>query len=107
MASAGKLTSEGWAGGADLSEGGARTMATARDRDRCIAAATAELAGVSDHLEAQLRERHPELFDRRGRLKQRMLTKLLIEQAGKEILTKADLVEDRERLGGVPRTVHA
>ena len=90
-----------------MSEGGAPTMATARDRRRCIAAAMAELAGVSDHLEAQLRERHPELFDRRGRLKQRMLTKLLIEQSGKEVLTREDLVEDPVRPDGAPRTANA
>lgn len=90
-----------------MSEGGAQTMATARDRRRCIAAATAELAEVSDHLEAQLRERHPELFDHRGRLKQRLLTKLLIEQAGKEILTRVDLVEDPMRPDGAPRSANA
>ena len=50
---------------------------------------------------------HPELFDHRGRLKQRALTKLLIEQAGKTILKKVDLVEYLERTDGAPRTAHA
>ena len=95
------------AGGADVSEVGAPTKAPERNRRQCIAAANAELTEVGDHLEAQLREQHPELFDHRGRLKQRALTKLLIEQAGKTILKKVDLVEYLERTDGAPRTAHA
>jgi len=53
-----------------MSTVGAPPNAPRGDREQCMAAANAELAEVSDHLEAQLREQHPELFDQRGRLKQ-------------------------------------
>jgi hypothetical protein len=53
-----------------------------RSRHRRLAEADAELDRVAERLEAELRESHPELFDRRGRLRQRALSRLLLEQFG-------------------------
>lgn len=74
------------------------------DHRQHITAVNAELDDVGDRLEARLREQHPELFDAHGCLKQRALSKLLIESAGKTALTKAEV---REKPEGPPRTEHA
>lgn len=86
---------------------GAPTTTRQPNRRECMLAASAELAAVGDRLEAQLREIHPEVFDRRDRLMQQALTKLRIEQAGGTILTQRDVVGELERTDGLPRTAHA
>jgi hypothetical protein len=69
------------------------------DRRARVAAANAELDAVSDRMEAALRARRPELFDRRGRLRRRALTELLVERAGKRELTQADVIALAEQIG--------
>ena len=72
----------------------ARQFPTARGTPRrraSIAAAEAELTDVGDRLEVALRRRHPELFDSRGRLRRRALTRLLAERTGKRLLTSDEM----------------
>jgi hypothetical protein len=61
-----------------------------RSRDATSRAA-AELDEITGKLEARLKHRHPEVFDRRGRLRRRTLTQLLTQRAGKRLLTDEDL----------------
>jgi hypothetical protein len=55
---------------------------SAEDRRRRLAEADAELRAVSERLEAELRAKRPELFDRRGRLRRAALTQRIAEQTG-------------------------
>jgi exonuclease VII large subunit len=59
----------------------ARRVVSKSRRER-LAEADAELEAVADRLEHDLRQSHPELFDRRGRLRQRALAQLLVQRFG-------------------------
>jgi Cro/C1-type HTH DNA-binding domain len=59
----------------------ARRMASDNRRAR-LAEADGELDDIAARLERDLRSTHPELFDRRGRLRQRALSRLLLERFG-------------------------
>jgi hypothetical protein len=54
---------------------------SAEDR-LCLAEADADLEAMTRRLTAELRQRHPEVFDRRGRLRRRALSQLLIDNRG-------------------------
>ena len=70
----------------------------------------AELREEAERLEASLRNRHPRLFDRLGRIRPAALSRLAIERAGgREVLSGDELraLEERagpgnERPGGAP-----
>ncbi|SRR6266540_5012801 len=78
----------------------ARRLASDSRRAR-LADADAELDVAAARLERDLRTTHPELFDRRGRLRQRALSRLLLEQfGGKDVVTGDELlalIDGRER----------
>jgi hypothetical protein len=59
-----------------------------------VAAADAELAAVADRLEENLRTSHPDLFDKRGRLRQRALERLLLERFGGKSIISGDQLHD-------------
>jgi hypothetical protein len=66
----------------------------AGDRPSRLQDADAELQEVSARLEASLRARHPELFDRAGRLRTAELTRRLAERTGgKRVLSGDDLLD--------------
>jgi hypothetical protein len=68
-----------------------RTVAE-QPKPSAVDAADAELVEVSNRLAAELRRRHPELFDRRGRVKPRVAARLLSERTGgKHQLTREEL----------------
>ena len=52
------------------------------DERRRMSKADAELKEVSERLQSALRTESPELFDRRGRLRRRALSKRLAERTG-------------------------
>jgi hypothetical protein len=63
-----------------------------QSRRQRLAEADAELDAVAERLEDDLRRSHPELFDRRGRLRQRALSQLLLEQfGGKQVVGGEEL----------------
>ena len=65
---------------------------SAEDRQPRLAQADAELQDVGQRLEAALRARYPELFDRRGRLRTAALGRRVAERAGgKKTLSGDDL----------------
>jgi hypothetical protein len=71
----------------------ARRLAREVRRKR-LAEADAELDDVADRLERELKDSHPELFDARGRLRQRVLSRLLLEQfGGKRVLSGQEFWE--------------
>ena len=78
----------------------ARRLAADSRRAR-LAEADAELDEVASRLERDLRTTHPELFDRRGRLRQRALSRLLLERSGgKRVMSGDDLlglIDSQER----------
>jgi hypothetical protein len=62
------------------------------EKRRRLREADEELREVTERLEAALRARHPELFDRRGRLRPTTLARRLSEQTGgKEVLSGDEL----------------
>lgn len=62
------------------------------EKRRQLREADEELREVTERLEAGLRARHPELFDRRGRLRPAALARRLVEQTGgKEVLSGDEL----------------
>jgi hypothetical protein len=59
---------------------------------RRLREADEQLQEVAERLEAGLRARHPELFDRRGRLRTAALARLLSERTGgKQVLSGDEL----------------
>jgi hypothetical protein len=70
-------------------------------RKQALAAADAELRDAADRLEGELRRAHPELFDARGRLRQRSLERLLLERVAGQQILEGDalraLLEQEER----------
>jgi hypothetical protein len=73
----------------------------ADERQRRLREADDELAAVAKKLEATLRAGHPELFDRRGRLRSAALARRLAERTGgKQALSGTELqaLEDRADL---------
>jgi hypothetical protein len=71
-----------------------RTVPVARtaDEQRRWREADEELQAVTERLEAELRARHPDLFDRRGRLRPAALARHLSEQTGgKDVLSGDEL----------------
>ncbi len=79
----------------------ARQVARQLGRRQALAAADAELRVAGERLEIELRETHPELFDARGRLRQRALERLLMERVGGQQILEGDalraLLEQEER----------
>ena len=62
------------------------------DRARLLRAADAELREVTERLTEELRSQHPDLFDRRGRLRKTALSKRLTERlGGRRRLSGSDL----------------
>jgi hypothetical protein len=61
-----------------------------QERRRRLGAIDAELREVRERLEAELRARHPELFDRRGRLRRGELSRRLVERVGGERVLSGD-----------------
>jgi hypothetical protein len=59
------------------------------------------LGGAADRLEDELRRKHPELFDARGRLRQRALERLIMERVGGQQVLEGDalrtLLDQEER----------
>lgn len=71
----------------------ARRVGARSSRQAAIAQAEAELAEVAGRLRDELRRHHPELFDRRGRLRTRAYARLVSGRIGdRERLTREDLV---------------
>ncbi len=68
-----------------------------------LAAADAELKRAVEHLEDELRQAHPELFDARGRLKQRALERLLVERSGGNDILEGDALATLLALEEPPR----
>jgi hypothetical protein len=70
-------------------------------RRQALAAADAEQRLAADRLEDELRRTHSELFDARGRLRQRALERLLMERAGSQQILEGDalraLLEKEDR----------
>lgn len=78
----------------------ARRVAGQTRRQR-LAEADAELDAVAGRLEDDLRQSHPELFDGRGRLRQRALAQLLVERfGGKRTISGEELRALMEREDG-------
>jgi Cro/C1-type HTH DNA-binding domain len=79
----------------------ARRAARTLGRRQALAAADAELRDAADRLEGELRRAHPELFDARGRLRQRALERLLLERVAGQQILEGDalraLLEQEER----------
>jgi hypothetical protein len=79
----------------------ARRAARQLGRRQALAAADAELGGAADRLEDELRRKHPELFDARGRLRQRALERLIMERVGGQQVLEGDalrtLLDQEER----------
>jgi hypothetical protein len=72
----------------------AETAADAASRQAAIDAADAELDEVIVRLEQELRERHPELFDARGRLRKKLIARKIRERTGgKRLLTGEEYIE--------------
>jgi hypothetical protein len=71
----------------------ATSAALADDRAARIAAADVELDAVAARTLDRLRRQQPELFDARGRLRQRALRQFLAAHAaGQTLLTKAEVL---------------
>ncbi|MBI4491200.1 MAG: hypothetical protein HY690_00185 [Chloroflexi bacterium] len=68
-----------------------------QERRRRLAEADAELRDVSERLQASLRARHPELFDRRGRLRAAALVRRLAAQTGGKSTLSGDELFALER----------
>ncbi|MBA2451418.1 MAG: hypothetical protein H0V51_25665 [Chloroflexi bacterium] len=83
----------------DLDAPGERSkVLPADERRRRLREADAELRKVGDRLEALLRARHPDLFDRRGRFRGTELARRLTERAGgKKTLSGDELRALEER----------
>lgn len=65
-----------------------------RDRKAAMAAAEAELEEVATRLEADLRRRHPELFDSAGRLRPRRYSPAALRLTrGKRVLTRGEVLD--------------
>jgi hypothetical protein len=65
-----------------------------RARQAAIAAADAELDDVIARMTRDLRQRHPELFDARGRLRKKLVAQKIRERTGgKRFLTDKEYVE--------------
>ena len=78
-------------------------------RRRRLKAADAELRDVSKRLESALRARHPDLFDRCGRLRTAELARRLAERTdGKEVPSGGELRALEEDVDAAPeRAVRA
>jgi hypothetical protein len=88
LVTSGASTDRPTTSGSDLTGG-----ISADERRRRLAEADAELEEVSKRLEATLRTEWPELFDRRGRLRRKVLAQRLAERTGgKTWLSGDDLV---------------
>ncbi|MDE3076695.1 MAG: hypothetical protein KGJ86_14855 [Chloroflexota bacterium] len=72
----------------------ARQLANTRSsfRRRAISEAEQEQSEMIARLTEKVREEHPEVFDRRGRLRKRALARLLVNQLGRASLTDDDLL---------------
>jgi hypothetical protein len=72
----------------------AESPADRKARRAAIKAAEAELAEVTDRLRRELRQRHPELFDSRGRLRRGVFARVMRERTGgKTYLTREEIIE--------------
>ena len=83
----------------DAAQRVARQAATAI-RTGAILEGEQEQDGIIAHLTEQVRIEHPEVFDRRGRLRKRALARLLVKELGTEALTGDEFL----RLGGMAAT---
>lgn len=71
----------------------AKTPADRRARCAAIKAAEAELAEVTERLKRVLQQRHPELFDARGRLRRGAYARVIRERTGdKQYLSREDFI---------------
>jgi hypothetical protein len=86
-----------------------RVARSGEERRRRLRQADAELREVSERLESALRARHPDLFDRQGRLRPARLSQRLSERVGgKRVLTGDELLAlEQERDGQTRRSVSA
>lgn len=76
----------------DGDDGSGETREQRRAREEAMAAAYAELDEVTERLTRELRQRHPELFDARGRLRKKLVAQKLRERTGgKRFLTDKDV----------------
>jgi hypothetical protein len=65
-----------------------------RTRHAAIKAAEAELEEVTERLRRDLRERHPELFDARGRFRRGVVARVIRERTGgRSMLTREEIIE--------------
>ena len=72
----------------------AREAAQRITRRGALIEADLELEQASNRLQAELRTLHPELFDRRGRLRRRMLERLLVERAEGRTALEDDVLRE-------------
>ena len=77
----------------------ARQLANTRaaDRRQAIREGEQEQSEMIARLTEKVRKEHPEVFDRRGRLRKRSLARLLVSQLGKATLTDEDLLRMQDR----------
>jgi hypothetical protein len=72
----------------------AETPADRKARRAAIKAAEAELEEVTARLKRVLRQRHPELFDARGRLRRRAYARVIRERTGdRKYLSREEFIE--------------
>ncbi|MBI4491613.1 MAG: helix-turn-helix domain-containing protein [Chloroflexi bacterium] len=62
------------------------------ERTRALAEADADDQALIARLQERLRREHPEIFDRRGRLRTRDLTRTLVQEFGTTRLSKGDVL---------------
>jgi hypothetical protein len=74
---------------------------------RRVAAFDADVAATCERLEAELRQRHPELFDANGQLDRQAVSRFLIARNGGRTTMSYDDIMNLQRRTRAARTPHA